>query len=119
MLGATAIANNAITDIKKDDVQVMEGDLPGRIKSFRGPATQAANVILVMDVSGSMAQQNRIGGFTLSEYGLSTLVLCNSSPGPDRCEERLRIETPTFHARHPGFGNRAKPIRSPPAMILS
>lgn len=55
-------AGKPIADIKKDDVQVMEGDLPGRIKSFKGPASQAANVILVMDVSGSMAQQNRIGG---------------------------------------------------------
>jgi Mg-chelatase subunit ChlD len=55
-------AGNPIADIRKEDVQVVEGDLQGRIKSFRGPASQAANVILVMDVSGSMAQQKRIGG---------------------------------------------------------
>jgi Mg-chelatase subunit ChlD len=55
-------AGNPIADIRKEDVQVVEGDLQGRVKSFRGPASQAANVILVMDVSGSMAQQNRIAG---------------------------------------------------------
>jgi Mg-chelatase subunit ChlD len=51
-----------IADLRKEDVQVMEADLPGRVKSFRGPASQAANVILVIDVSGSMAQQGRIAG---------------------------------------------------------
>jgi Mg-chelatase subunit ChlD len=55
-------AGNPIADLKKEDVQVQESDLPGRVKSFRGPASQAANVILVIDVSGSMAQQGRIAG---------------------------------------------------------
>jgi Mg-chelatase subunit ChlD len=55
-------AGNPIADLKKEDVQVLESDLPGRVKSFRGPASQAANVILVIDVSGSMSQQGRIAG---------------------------------------------------------
>jgi Mg-chelatase subunit ChlD len=55
-------AGKPIADLRQEDVTVVEGDLQGRIKSFRGPASQAVNVILVMDVSGSMAQQGRIAG---------------------------------------------------------
>ena len=55
-------AGNPIADLKPEHLSVTEGDLPGRIKSFKGPASQAVNVILVIDVSGSMQQQDRIGG---------------------------------------------------------
>jgi Mg-chelatase subunit ChlD len=55
-------AGNPIADLRQEDVTVVEGDLQGRVKSFRGPASQAVNVILVIDVSGSMAQQGRIAG---------------------------------------------------------
>ena len=63
--------------------------------------------------------KDRIGGVPLPEDGFLPLVLHNGSPGPNRCEERLGIESLNFLARHPGFRHRGNPIRVPPALILS
>lgn len=97
-------AGKPIADLRKEDVQVMEGDLPGRIKSFKGPASQAANVILVMDVSGSMAQQNRIGGARqAARAALESLKLDRDRLGliafDDRYEFRLPFGPLTAESR--------------------
>lgn len=88
-------AGNPIADIRKDDVQVVEGDLQGRIKSFRGPASQAANVILVMDVSGSMAQQNRIAGAReAARAALSALKVGRDRVGLIAFDDRFEFRVP-------------------------
>jgi len=55
-------AGKPIVNLKETDFTVVEEGLPGRVTSFRGPQSQVLNVILVIDVSGSMSQDNRIAG---------------------------------------------------------
>ena len=51
-----------IVNLKDSDFEVIEEDLPGRVTAFRGPQSQAINLVLVIDVSGSMHSDNRIEG---------------------------------------------------------
>ena len=55
-------AGKPIVNLKDADFEVIEEDLPGRVTSFRGPQGQVINLILVIDVSGSMSTDNRIEG---------------------------------------------------------
>ena len=55
-------AGKPIVNLKDADFEVVEEDLPGRVTSFRGPQSQAINLVLVIDVSSSMNQDNRIDG---------------------------------------------------------
>lgn len=55
-------AGKPIVNLKDTDFTVIEENLPGRVTAFRGPQSQVINVILVIDVSGSMSQDNRIEG---------------------------------------------------------
>lgn len=55
-------AGKPIVNLKDTDFTVVEENLPGRVTAFRGPQSQVINVILVIDVSGSMSQDNRIEG---------------------------------------------------------
>lgn len=55
-------AGKPIVNLKAADFTVVEENLPGRITGFRGPQSQVVNVVLVIDVSGSMGQDNRIEG---------------------------------------------------------
>ncbi len=48
--------------LAKQDVQVTEEGLPVEIQDFRGPGTQSINVMLVIDTSGSMAQEGKMQG---------------------------------------------------------
>lgn len=51
-----------LNDLKAEDFEVREADLPGRVVSFHGPATASVNLILVIDVSGSMTAGGRMQG---------------------------------------------------------
>ena len=55
-------AGKPIVNLKSTDFEVIEEDLPGRVTAFRGPQSQAINLVLVIDVSGSMSQDNRMAG---------------------------------------------------------
>lgn len=55
-------AGKPIVNLKSTDFEVIEEDLPGRVTAFRGPQSQAINLVLVIDVSGSMSRDNRIAG---------------------------------------------------------
>ncbi len=55
-------AGKPIVNLKNTDFEVIEEDLPGRVTTFRGPQSQVINLVLVIDVSGSMSQDNRIAG---------------------------------------------------------
>lgn len=55
-------AGKPIVNLKDTDFTVVEENLPGRVTAFRGPQSQVINVILVIDVSGSMSQDSRIEG---------------------------------------------------------
>lgn len=51
-----------IVNLKDSNFEVIEEELPVRVTAFRGPQNQSVNVALVIDVSGSMADENRIEG---------------------------------------------------------
>jgi len=55
-------AGKPILGITKDNLQVKEEGIPVTIKELHGPGTQPINVILVIDVSGSMRQRGKIAG---------------------------------------------------------
>jgi Mg-chelatase subunit ChlD len=48
--------------LNKDMLTLTEQGSPAEILQFNGPGTQALNVILVIDVSGSMDEQNKMQG---------------------------------------------------------
>jgi Ca-activated chloride channel homolog len=53
---------NPILGLTKEQVQVTEEGSPAEIVAFRGPGTQPINVLLVVDISGSMGDENRMSG---------------------------------------------------------
>jgi Mg-chelatase subunit ChlD len=84
-----------VADLRTEDVRVLEADLPGRIKFFRGPASQAVNVILVLDVSGSMAQQGRIGGARRASHAaLNALKTDRDRIGLIAFDDRFEFRVP-------------------------
>jgi VWFA-related protein len=57
-------AGNPLGGLKQDDFQVLEEGRAGRIKALKGGGGSGdkINVILVMDISGSMSQQGKMEG---------------------------------------------------------
>jgi Mg-chelatase subunit ChlD len=57
-------AGKPILGLSKESVRVSEESSPADIIAFQGPGTQPINVILVIDISGSMGDENKISGAT-------------------------------------------------------